>query len=127
MSTIDLYIILNPSQMRACRASGFREIQPETVAQQFLFLKVNREHAEGIAQSWTAKHYGAAYVVRLSVSESLLDKCKKLSVAYKEHEEYRLKINDLPVLCWYLRGLLTVVTVYWEPRPQQIGEVVSFG
>ncbi|MEM8499602.1 MAG: hypothetical protein AAF542_16385 [Pseudomonadota bacterium] len=123
----ELYAVLNPAQMKACKASKLRNIHVETPEQQYLFLKLNRDHAERIAHDWTAKHYGAAYVVRISVSETYLDRCKRMSIAYAEHEEYRVCASDLSSLHWYVNGTIAVMTVYWKPNHQPIKEVVSFG
>lgn len=126
-SYTELYAVLNPEQMKACKVSQFRNIPVETPAQQYLFLKLNRSHAERIARDWTAKHYGAAYVVRAKVCGAYLERCEKMSIAYAEHEEYRVNASDLSSLHWYMAGVLSVMTVYWDPKYQPIDEIVSFG
>lgn len=123
----ELYAVLNPEQMKACKVSQFRNIQVETPAQQYLFMKLSRTHAERIAREWTAKHYGAAYVVRAKMSEAYLERCERMSIAYAEHEEYRVAASDLPSLHWYMVGVLSVMTVYWDPKYKPIDEIVSFG
>lgn len=126
-SYTELYAVLNPAQMKACKATKLRNLHVETPAQQYLFLKLNREHAERIAREWTARHYGAAYVVRVNVDETYLDRCERMSIAYAEHEEFRISAVDLPSLHWHIVGLLSVMTVYWNPNHQPIDEIVSFG
>ncbi|MFK7732275.1 MAG: hypothetical protein AB8B48_11720 [Pseudomonadales bacterium] len=123
----ELYAVLNPEQMKACKESQFRNIQVETPAQQYMFLKLNRDHAERIAQEWTAKHYGAGYVVRINVSEAYLERCERMSIAYAEHEEYRVCASELSSLHWYMGGRVSVMTVYWDPKYRKIDEIVSFG
>lgn len=126
-SYTELYAVLNPEQMKACKESQFRNIHVETAAQQYLFLKVNRDHAERIAKQWTAKHYGAAYVVRISVHDTYLERCKRMSVAYAEHEEYRVCASELSSLHWHIECAVAVMTVYWDPEYRPVREIVSFG
>ncbi len=123
----ELYAVLNPEQMKACKASHFRNIQVETPAQQYLFLKLNRDHAERIAKEWTAKHYGAAYVVRLNVRKDYLEHCERMSIAYAEHEEYRICASELSLLHWHIDGVVAVMTVFWDPEYRPVKEIVSFG
>ncbi len=126
-SYTELYAVLNPTQMKACKASRLRSIHTEIPAQQYLFLKLNREHAEQVAREWTARHYGAAYVVRIKVSAAYLERCTRMSIAYKEHEEYRVSTSDLSSLHWYMEGEVVVMTVYWDPEYRPIEDIVSFG
>lgn len=127
MNYQDLYAVLTPEQMKQCRTTGLQRLNTEGSEQKYLFLKLNRDHAERVAHDWTAKQFGAAYVVRLSVSEHYLQSLEKLSVAYAEHEEYKIDVNDLTTLHWHIKEPIMVATVFWCPAPNPHREIVSFG
>lgn len=126
MNYQDIYAVLTPQQMKLSRATGLQRLNTEGSEQQYLFLKLNRDHAERVAHDWTAKQHGAAYVLRLSVSENYLQSCERMSVAYAEHEEYKIAVADLATLHWHMQHAMSVVTVYWDPKPNAQREIVSF-
>lgn len=126
MNTTEVYAVLSRKQMKYSRERHMKALNATDKKQKYLFLKCGREHAEQIAQQLTAKQYGAAYVVRLSLKNSFLSQLENSTIAYEAHKDYRVPTRQLPRLHWYLSGSLKVVSVYWCHEPEEQLDFASF-
>lgn len=123
---LELYLPVNPEQMRWCREGRMRRIQTELPSQPFLFLKLNRKHAEAAARHDVARRYGTAYVLRLRIDTQFLNQCERSSIAYDEHTEYKIPQHRTASLHWHLQSPAEVMSVYWDEKYQESVELIGF-
>lgn len=110
--SVRLYKSLTPAQFAAVIRSGWREFYIESPEQTVFYPKLYREYAEMIARTFNLAHYQAAYVVEFSVRADFLVNFEIKSVAYEEHKEYKIPVDQLPLLNRNLIGLIEVVSAF---------------
>jgi hypothetical protein len=109
---IRLYKSLTPTQFDAVMRSGWRAFSAESPEQKIFYPKLRREYAEMIARVFNLPHYKAAYVVQFKVSAQFMARYEIQSVAYEEHNEYKIPIEELPLLNSNLIGNIEVVSSF---------------
>ncbi|MBT4521524.1 MAG: hypothetical protein HOC23_16110 [Halieaceae bacterium] len=119
-STIALYQALSPAQLAALIRADWRRIEPDQGGELFLFLKLNQRYAEMIARQWEVPLYGAGYVVRLILPESVMTYFDLETVAYEEHLEYRVPACELDHINSHLVGEVSIVSAFLNQQSYSI-------
>ncbi|MBL4827846.1 MAG: hypothetical protein JKY66_09080 [Spongiibacteraceae bacterium] len=107
-----LYKSLTPLQFDALVQSGWREFSLESEEQKIFYPKLHCEYAQMIARLFNLAHYRAAYVVAFNVSTSFMAHYEIQTIAYDEHREYKIPVEDLPLLNSHIVGEIEVVSSY---------------
>ena len=107
-----LYKSLTPAQFAGVIQSDWRELAAESPDQKMFYPKLNRQYAEMVARMLNLAHYNAAYVVKFNVNALFLARYEIQTVAYDEHQEYKIPIEDLPLLNCHIVGIIEVVSAF---------------
>ena len=107
-----LYKSLTPVQFASVIRSGWREFSAESPEQKIFYPKLHREYAEMIARMFNLAHYNAAYVVGFEVNSTFMERYEIQTVAYEEHREYKIPVEELPLLNSNLVGEIEVVSAF---------------
>jgi hypothetical protein len=112
LQTIALYQAICPGRLQDLVTSGWREIQPGAEGNHFCYLKLNQRYAEMIARQWEVPTHGRGYVVRIVLPKYCLQPYLLDTVAYEEHLEYRVPVEDLSRLSSYRVGDIVMVSAF---------------
>ncbi|MEH6592615.1 MAG: hypothetical protein V7746_20280 [Halioglobus sp.] len=112
LQTVALYQALCPEQLENLVKSDWQEIQPGAVDNHFCYLKLNQRYAEMMARQWEVPMHGRGYVVRIVLPQYCLQSLVLETVAYEEHLEYRLPVDDLSALSHYRVGDIVLVSAF---------------
>ena len=110
--TITLYQALSPRQLAALIRADWRRIEPGWAGEQFIYLKLCQRYAEMIARQSEVPLHGAGYVVRLVLPAAVLGHYQLETVAYEDHLEYRLPIDELQEVNRHLIGDVKPVSAF---------------
>lgn len=110
--TISLYQALSPVQLAALIRADWRHIEPGRGGERFIGLKLNQCYAEMVARQWHLPSHGAGYVARIQLPGSALKRFELETVAYEEHLEYRLPVEELGALSQRLLQPLELVSAF---------------
>ena len=109
-----LYQSLTPAQFAAVIRSGWRQFSADSAEQKFFYPKCRLAYAEMIARMFNVAHYSAAYVVQFRLPLCFLQRYQIQSIAYEEHQEYRIPTADLAAMNQHIVGRIEVVSAFWQ-------------
>ncbi|KRA60220.1 hypothetical protein ASD79_08255 [Caulobacter sp. Root655] len=111
MSTITLYRPVGTEELKLIEASGWKAFPPRLPEQPIFYPVTNEAYAAQIARDWNAVHNDdkRGYVTRFAVSASFLAGFDKKVVGSREHEEYWIPAEDLPLFNAAIEGQIEVV------------------
>jgi hypothetical protein len=112
LQTVALYQALCPQQLQSLVKSRWREIQPGTEGHRFCYLKLSQRYAEMMARQWEVPTHGCGYVVRIVLPQHCLQSYALDTVAYEEHLEYRVPVEDVAALSRYRMGAIVMVSAF---------------
>ncbi len=119
-SVLPLYQTLSPSQLASLSRDGWQQIEPGCSGELFCSLKLKQRYAEMIARKWMVPEHGAGYVARLLLPLHVLDAYPLETVAYEEHLEYCIPVDELPRLSRHLIGEVRLVSAFREYQSYSI-------
>lgn len=109
---ITLYKPLTPQQLAVVITSGWRTFVPEFPEQTHFFAKLHQRYAELIARMWCVSQYSAGYVAVFEVEDWFIGQYDIVTIAYEEHREYQIPIEDLDSLNRHIVGPIDVISAF---------------
>ena len=111
MTTVTLYRPVGTEELKLIEASGWKEFPPRLPEQPIFYPVTNEAYAAQIARDWNAVHNDdkRGYVTRFVVSADFLAAFDKKVVGGREHEEYWIPAEDLPLFNAAIEGQIDVI------------------
>lgn len=118
-NVVTLYKSLSPIQLAGVVSLNWRGF-PSLESGQCIFApKLHREYAEMLARQLEMASYQAGFVVSFRVYECFLQQFERGSVAYYEHEEYRIPVTAIDALNRSLVGKIELLSGFATPSVMQ--------
>lgn len=113
-----LYKSLSPVQLAQVVSLGWRAFPAMDDDQQIFAPKLHQAYAEMLARQLEMAHFQAGYVVRFTLGNDFLQRFTPVSVAYREHEEYRIPVRSLAELNRAIVGRIELVSGFAVDKPR---------
>ena len=98
METTVLYRPVDAEELRLIEATGMRAFPARLPGQPIFYPVTNEAYAARVARDWNTKSAAkAGFVTRFCVRAAFLARYRKHIVGAREHEEYWIPVEDLPV------------------------------
>lgn len=114
MTTVTLYRPVGTAELKLIEASGWKAFPPRLPEQPIFYPVTNEAYAAQIARDWNAVHNDdkRGYVTRFAVAANFLAGFDKKIVGGREHEEYWIPAEDLPLFNAAIEGQIEVVETF---------------
>lgn len=114
MSTITLYRPVGTEELKLIEASSWTTFPPRLPEQPIFYPVTNQVYAAQIARDWNAVHNEdrRGSVTRFAVAADFLATFDKKVVGGREHEEYWIPAEDLPLFNAAIEGQIEVVETF---------------
>lgn len=114
MSSITLYRPVGTEELKLIEASGWKDFPPRLPEQPIFYPVTNEAYAAQIARDWNAVHNDdkRGYVTRFDVAADFLAAFDRKVVGGREHEEYWIPAEDLPLFNAAIEGQIEVVATF---------------
>lgn len=112
METVVLWRPVGPKELELIRQSGMRAFPPRLPEQPIFYPVLSEDYARKIARDWNVPSSAAGYVTRFLVSKAFLDRYEVQDVGGRDHLEYWIPAEDLPLFNAALVGEIEVVAEY---------------
>ena len=114
MTNVTLYRPVGTEELKLIEASGWKEFPPRLPEQPIFYPVSNEAYAAQIARDWNAVHNDdkRGYVTRFTVAADFLAGFDKKVVGGREHEEYWIPAEDLPLFNTAIEGQIEVVATF---------------
>ncbi|HWU14479.1 MAG TPA: hypothetical protein VN157_10770 [Caulobacter sp.] len=111
MTTVTLYRPVGTEELKLIEALGWKAFPPRLPEQPIFYPVTNQAYAAQIARDWNAVHNDdkRGYVTRFAVSADFLAGFDKKVVGGREHEEYWIPAEDLPLFNAAIEGQIEVI------------------
>ncbi len=116
---ITLYKSLSPIQLAGVVSLNWRAFPRFDGDQRIFAPKLHREYAEMLARQLEMASFQAGFVVSFRVYACFLQQFERGSVAYHEHEEYRIPVTAIDALNRSLVGKIELVSGFAAPSVVQ--------
>ena len=109
---VTLWRPVGPAELQLIKVAGYRAFPPRLPEQPIFYPVLNECYATQIARDWNVKADGAGYVTRFNVRRSILDAYPVQQAGGREHLEYWIPAEDLPVLNDAIVGRIEIVSEF---------------
>ena len=114
MTLVTLYRPVGTEELKLIEASGWKAFPPRLPEQPIFYPVTNEAYAAQIARDWNAVYNDdkRGYVTRFAVSADFLAGFDKKVVGGREHEEYWIPAEDLPLFNDAIEGQIEIVATF---------------
>lgn len=110
--TQTLYRPVGPEELELIRESGWQRFPPRLPHQPIFYPVLQKEYAIKIARDWNVPESGAGFVTSFKVSKEYLNRYEVHEAGGREHTEYWIPAEELPLFNDHIVGAIEVVAEF---------------
>lgn len=111
-ATTTLWRPVGPEELALIEQSGMRAFPPRLPDQPIFYPVTTEEYAVKIARDWNVPRSGSGFVTRFEVLNDFLSRYRIEEAGGREHREYWIPAEDLPIFNMAIVGEIEVIATF---------------